>query len=167
MTNRLYRSSREKMIGGVCGGLAEYFDVDVTLIRLIALITLFMGGAGIILYLAALLIIPSDRIDRSMSYDRQGEHVQDIVDEVVQNVKDTARDFGVDSPGNFSSHTEASYSTDNKYSKRGRTAGLMLIILGVLFLLNQWFQFPVWFTLSKMWPLVLIIIGAMLIWKRS
>lgn len=161
MTNRLFRSTKEKMIGGVCGGLAEYFDVDVTLVRLIAIIALFMGGAGIILYVAALLIIPSDRQDRPISYGGQGDHVQDVVDEVVQNVKDTARDFGVDS------YTNSSYSnsTDTRHSQRGRTAGLILIVLGVLFLLNQWF--PVWFTLSKMWPLVLIILGATLIWKRS
>ncbi|AGA68560.1 putative stress-responsive transcriptional regulator [Desulfitobacterium dichloroeliminans LMG P-21439] len=161
MTNRLYRSSREKMIGGVCGGLADYFDVDVTLVRIVALITLFMGGAGILLYLAALVIIPSDRHDRPISYGGQGDHVQDIMDEVVQNVKNTARDFGVDS------HT---YTTSKKdYPRRGRTAGIILVALGVLFLLNQWF--PIWdtlsFILSKMWPLVLIILGATMIWKRS
>ncbi|MGI1658773.1 MAG: PspC domain-containing protein [Desulfitobacterium sp.] len=164
MTNRLYRSSREKMIGGVCGGLADYFEVDVTLVRVVALITLFMGGAGILLYLAALFIIPSDRHERPISYGGQGDHVQDIMDEVVQNVKNTARDFGVDS------HTSSSYTTSSKnYSQRGRTAGIILVALGVLFLLNQWF--PIWdalyFIISKMWPLVLIVLGAMLIWKRS
>lgn len=164
MTNRLFRSSREKMIGGVCGGLAEYFEVDVTLVRLIAIITLFMGGAGIILYIAALLIIPSDQQDRPISYGGQGDHVQDVVNEVVQNVKDTARDFGADSYTS-SSYSSTSYSTDKRHSQRGRTAGLILIVLGALFLLNQWF--PVWFTLSKMWPLVLIILGAALIWKKS
>lgn len=165
MTNRLYRSSREKMVGGVCGGIAEYFDVDVTLVRLIAIITLFMGGAGILLYIAALLIIPSDQRERAFSYGGQGDHVQDIVDEVVQNVKDTARDFGVDSLAGSSANTSSTYTSGKTKSQRGRMAGLMLIIIGVLFLINQWF--PVWHIISKMWPLVLIIIGAALIWKRS
>lgn len=165
MGNRLYRSSREKMIGGVCGGLAEYFNVDVTLVRLIVLVTLFIGGAGILLYVAALLIIPSDQGDRPISYGGQGDHVQDIVDEVVQNVKETARDFGVDSFAASSSYSGSSYSSDKRYSQRGKTAGLILIILGVLFLANQWL--PIWDIVSKMWPLVLIIIGAALIWKRS
>ncbi|MCO5387952.1 MAG: PspC domain-containing protein [Desulfosporosinus sp.] len=43
MPERVYRSVRDKMIGGVCGGLADYFRVDVTLVRLIALIALFAG----------------------------------------------------------------------------------------------------------------------------
>ncbi|HHY28149.1 MAG TPA: PspC domain-containing protein [Desulfitobacterium dehalogenans] len=165
MTHRLYRSSKEKMIGGVCGGMAEYFDVDVTLVRLVALVTLFMGGAGILLYIAALLIIPSDQRDPSISFGGQGEHVQDIVDEVVQNVKDTAREFGVDSFAGSTSYSSSAYSSDTRRSQRGRTAGLILIILGVFFLANQWL--PVWDTISKMWPLVLIIIGAALIWRRS
>ena len=58
MQKRLYRSREEKIIGGVCGGLAEYFNVDPTLIRLaLVLITLF-GGAGIIAYLVLWVIVP-------------------------------------------------------------------------------------------------------------
>lgn len=154
MADRLYRSTREKMIGGVCGGLAEYFDVDVTLVRLIAIITMFMGGVGFLAYIAALVIIPRDRKDNHV-YGGQGDNVQEIVNEVVQNVQETAKGFGMDSERGF----------DKKYTSRNKIAGGILILLGVLFLLNQWF--PVWFALSKMWPLVLIILGATMLWKRS
>ncbi|ACL19375.1 PspC domain-containing protein [Desulfitobacterium hafniense] len=164
MTNRLYRSSREKMIGGVCGGLAEYFDVDVTLVRLVALITLLMGGAGIFLYIAALFVVPGDQSEGPLASGGQRGHVEDIVDEVVQNVKNTARDFGIDSFANSTSYSGSSYSSNKRYSQSGRTAGLILIILGIFLLVNQWF--PVWESISKMWPLVLIMIGAALIWKR-
>jgi len=58
MQKRLYRSREEKIIGGVCGGLAEYLNVDPTLMRLaLVLITLF-GGAGIIAYLVLWVIVP-------------------------------------------------------------------------------------------------------------
>ncbi len=60
MGERLYRSGQEKMVAGVCGGLAEYFDVDVTLVRLIALIAILAWGAGILAYLIAWIIIPLD-----------------------------------------------------------------------------------------------------------
>ena len=50
---RLYRSRDERMIAGVCGGLAEYFEADPTLIRLIWVLIVLMGGAGIIGYLVA------------------------------------------------------------------------------------------------------------------
>lgn len=57
---RLYRSKKQRMIAGVCGGIAEYFDVDPTLIRLLwAVITVFsMFFVGIILYIIAWIIIP-------------------------------------------------------------------------------------------------------------
>jgi phage shock protein PspC (stress-responsive transcriptional regulator) len=51
MEKRLHRSRTEKMIGGVCGGLAEYFGVDPTLIRVIWVLITLMAGAGILLYL--------------------------------------------------------------------------------------------------------------------
>ena len=65
MEKNLYRSTQNKMIAGVCSGLAEYLNIDPTIVRLIwALIAL--GGAGIIAYLIAAIIIPekpSDIID--------------------------------------------------------------------------------------------------------
>jgi len=60
MAKKLHRSTRQKMLGGVCGGLAEYFDLDVSLIRLIfvglALLTAILPMA--LFYLIAWLIIP-------------------------------------------------------------------------------------------------------------
>lgn len=59
---RLYRSRQERVIAGVCGGIAEYFDVDPTIIRLAwAIFTLVSFGAGILAYLIAWLIVPEGR----------------------------------------------------------------------------------------------------------
>ena len=55
---KLYRSRQDSKIAGVCGGIAEYFNIDSTIIRLLAVLTIFFGGGGIIAYLAAWLIIP-------------------------------------------------------------------------------------------------------------
>lgn len=60
MSKRLYRSKRESMICGVCGGIAEYFDVDPTLIRLGAVILIFGWGSGLLAYLVAAIIIPKN-----------------------------------------------------------------------------------------------------------
>ncbi len=49
MQKRLYRSRTEKMIAGVCGGLAEYFDIDPTIIRILWVLITFLGGAGALL----------------------------------------------------------------------------------------------------------------------
>lgn len=60
MTKRLYRSRTDRKIGGVCGGLGEYFNVDPTIFRLVLLFTLFSAGVGIFPYLIAMLIIPNE-----------------------------------------------------------------------------------------------------------
>jgi len=54
---RLYRSNKDKRLGGVCGGIAEYFNVDSVLIRIIAVLLLFMGP-GFFAYIIAWIIVP-------------------------------------------------------------------------------------------------------------
>ena len=54
---RLYRSSTNYMICGVCGGIGEYFNIDPTLVRLAWVIFSFMGGSGILAYIIASIII--------------------------------------------------------------------------------------------------------------
>ena len=56
---RLYRSKKERMLGGVCGGLGEHLDIDPTVIRLIwAVVTVMSFGTGIVVYILAWIIIP-------------------------------------------------------------------------------------------------------------
>ena len=58
---RLYRVTSEKRIGGVCAGLARYFEVDVTLVRLLVVAaTLCSGGLGLLAYIAAWIIMPRE-----------------------------------------------------------------------------------------------------------
>ena len=55
---KLYRSKEERVIGGVCGGIAEYLNVDPTLIRVLWVLGSLAWGAGILAYLIAWIIIP-------------------------------------------------------------------------------------------------------------
>ncbi|HDR53423.1 MAG TPA: PspC domain-containing protein [archaeon] len=57
-TKKLYRSGKDKIFGGVCGGLAEYLGVDATLIRVIWAATMFLWGIGAGVYLLAWILIP-------------------------------------------------------------------------------------------------------------
>lgn len=58
---RLYRSEKDKMIGGVCGGIAKYFGVDPVLIRVIAIILFFMSGFGFLAYIIMWIIMPLEK----------------------------------------------------------------------------------------------------------
>src|SRR6185436_7677772 len=57
---RLYRASSGRIIGGVCAGLGRYFNVDPIIFRIGAVVLAFVGGAGLLAYLAALLLIPAE-----------------------------------------------------------------------------------------------------------
>ena len=58
MKKRLYRSRKDKMLAGVCGGLAEYFDVDPSLVRLATVLLCLYAGTGLLVYIIAAIIIP-------------------------------------------------------------------------------------------------------------
>ena len=60
MNKKLYRSKVDSMICGVCGGLGEYFEVDSTIVRLIAIVLIFGWGSGLVGYLVAAIIIPKN-----------------------------------------------------------------------------------------------------------
>ena len=57
---RLYKSRKNKMIGGVCGGLAEYFNIDPTIVRIIAGVLCLIRGAGLLVYIIACIVMPYD-----------------------------------------------------------------------------------------------------------
>ena len=58
MSKRLYKSRDDRMLSGVCGGIAEYFDIDPTLVRLGWALFCALGGSGILVYIIAAVIIP-------------------------------------------------------------------------------------------------------------
>ena len=60
MSKRLYRSNKDKMVCGVCGGIAEYFDIDPTIVRLVAVLLIFGWGSGLLAYLVAAIIVPKN-----------------------------------------------------------------------------------------------------------
>jgi len=57
---RLVRSSSQKMIAGVCGGVAQYLGWDVTIVRLLWIVLTLAGGSGILIYLILWLVMPRD-----------------------------------------------------------------------------------------------------------
>lgn len=60
MYKKLYRSRNERMIAGVCGGIANYFSIDPTLIRLLWIFLAFIAGGGILAYIIAWIVIPEE-----------------------------------------------------------------------------------------------------------
>ncbi len=58
MEKKLYKSKTDKKICGVCGGLAQYLNIDATIVRLVLAFSVLFGGVGLLAYFIAALIIP-------------------------------------------------------------------------------------------------------------
>lgn len=65
MSKKLYRSRVDCKIGGVCGGLAQYFNIDPTIVRIVAVLLIFADGVGLLAYLIAWIIVPREPIAAS------------------------------------------------------------------------------------------------------
>ena len=62
-TRRLYRSRTDRQLAGVCGGLAQYFNIDATLIRVLFVVLALLGGPGLVIYLLMWILVPEEPAD--------------------------------------------------------------------------------------------------------
>jgi phage shock protein C len=75
---RLYKSRKNKVIDGVCGGIAEYFEVDPVLVRVLFVLFLFMGGSAFIAYIVGMIIIPKEPQDLRQKQEKAKEETQPV-----------------------------------------------------------------------------------------
>ena len=141
MTKKLYRSRSQIMIGGVCGGLSEYFDVDVTIFRLVWVLFFFFGGAGFLAYLVAWIIIPQE--PSGYQEEKKTEFLADPEEDSFRGPEE----------GNPSSLTEAE---EKALRDRNKLLGLVFILVGIYFFASQFL--PV-VRLGRYWPVLLILMG--------
>jgi phage shock protein C len=141
---RLYRSKTDRMVSGVCGGLAQYFSIDVTLVRLMFLLLLFFGGGGFFIYIVMAIIVPEEGSTAGTSQEVMQANAQDF----ASRAKELGQGFGSGT---------ASPSASNRQGPL--LFGGALIALGVLFLVQNLLNI----SFSQFWPLILIVIGAALL----
>lgn len=60
---KLYRSRKNRLVGGVCGGIGDHYNIDPTIVRLLWVIFILSGGAGLLAYLIAIVLIPESPLD--------------------------------------------------------------------------------------------------------
>ena len=145
MRNKLYRSSKDCMIGGICGGIAEYFDIDSTLVRLLAVLVVLLGGAGVIAYLIAWIVIPKNPEQESDEKFEKREKIKEKIKKGAENVIEEVKE-----------HFESKESNHNIERNRRIWGGIIVIIIGVIFLSGSLFHWVAW---SNLWPLIVIALG--------
>lgn len=143
----IYRSEDNKIMGGVCGGLGEYFNLDPNVIRVIFVLLAVFGGSGFLIYIILWIMLPSK------SQANLGKnHLKENLREMKEKVSQFAHDF------------KNSAKSDNKQDSKNLFA-FIAILLGIIFLLQN-FGFGDLFNLSRLWPVILIALGISFMFKR-
>jgi phage shock protein C len=148
VSGRLERSRTNRVISGVCGGIAEYLDIDATFVRVVMVILAFPFGFGVLLYFLLLFLMPNPG-------------------ETAPFVRPAGSTTAGDPAAAAQVATIVRPPTDPAELERRRNGlGILLVAVGVLFMLGNlgWFRFLDW---RDVWPLVLIAIGVYFIAQRS
>lgn len=142
MSKKLTRDLNDKMIAGVAAGLAQYFQLEVTWVRIAFVLATFFGGGGLWIYLILWIAVPEN--NHSFNFDAQAPIVEDFV------VNDPRK-------------------TQHKKEKINGSliGGLIMIALGSYFLLDEFDIVPDWFNISKLWPLIFVFIGLSILVKGA
>jgi phage shock protein C len=144
MEKKLYRDQYHKMIGGVCAGLAEYLDMDITVVRLLFAFAFFIMGIGLIPYLILWIVLPKKYYNPFITPSDPAT-VDYIVPPITSNLP-----LGTIPP--------------KQRSNAGLVIGVVLIILGGAYLMHEFDLIPD-FHIHRLWPVFIIAIGIGLILK--
>ena len=150
MSGRLERSRTNRVISGVCGGIADYLDIDATFVRVVMVILAFPFGVGVLIYFLLLFLMPNPGEATPFVRPVTGDPTADAaVDPTVAVTPAAPR------------------VVDPLVTERRRNGlGILLVAVGAVFLLGNMgaFRFIDW---HYIWPVVLIAIGVYFIAQRS
>jgi phage shock protein PspC (stress-responsive transcriptional regulator) len=147
---RLHRSRTDRMVFGVCGGLADYFNVDSTLVRVIFVLFAIMPGAGLLAYIILALVVPLEAANgadtRPLDLKKNSEDVARQARGMAETIVQEARKHGLRSSGSR------------------KLLGLLIVIIGLALIAQQYV--PHWIAWSTTWYVLLILVGLYFIAKK-
>lgn len=144
MNKKLNRSVKDKVIGGVAGGLADYFEIDPVIVRVLFVVSLFFHGAGLIAYIILWITLPE----------------APYVFETASNSTASGSQAADTPPLSNDAAAEYFKSLDEKKMKRNRNIGIVLLVLGCIFLADNFIP-KIHF--ADFWPIVLVALGLSLL----
>jgi phage shock protein PspC (stress-responsive transcriptional regulator) len=160
MRDRLYRSKKDRIIGGVCSGLAEYFGIDPVIVRIIFAVLVIGKGVGLLAYIILWIVVPEEPIEHyyaRFNQNRTPNQSSGTSPEGENQPADSASGTGID---NQPQGTNYEFYPPARKNSGGLVFGIILILIGLLFLF--WNIIPS-FDLELFFPLVCLIVGVFLI----
>lgn len=145
MEKKLYRDEHRKVIGGVCAGLADYFDIDIAIVRALFLLTFIFMGTGLMVYIVLWIVLPK----KDYNFYNPG------VDYRVP-PQEPFNPFG--NQPQQGNPFEGNVPKKKGASTAGLIIGVILIFIGASFLLHELHLFRFWH-MGKLWPVILVVIG--------
>jgi len=140
---KLYRSLSDRMIGGVCGGLGTFLNIDPVFIRLLFVLLLFGSDFGFILYLLLWIVIPEEGKAYGFKEESVGERVKSMGNDIQQAVT-------------------------QPHPQSGLILGIGLIAVGGLMFLDRMdFSWLRWVDIDYIWPILLIVGGVVLLFRKN
>lgn len=160
MDRKLYRDEYHKKIAGVCAGLAEYFNIDVAIVRVVFVLALIFHGGGLLIYIIFWIVLPKKPfpVNPNVDYRVPPENPGDIPNQFRG---------APYSGGSFANQTFANQPfAGQPYPVQPRNStslvaiifGVILIMIGGTILLDDFDILPDW-DFGQLWPVILIVIG--------
>jgi phage shock protein PspC (stress-responsive transcriptional regulator) len=151
---KLTRSKKERIFFGVCGGIAHFFGIDPTFVRLAFLLLAFMNGLGFWLYVILLIIVPEEAGNGTAIDGGRKENLRTMANDI----KGKAETFG----------EKFEICKGEKGSSTRNLFGVLIVLIGLMFLINQFFpeqQIFQWYG-RFLWPIVAILLGVFIIVRK-
>ena len=139
---RFYRSTIDKKVAGVAGGLADYFEIDSLLVRLIFVILALAGGGGVLIYIILWIVTPEKPFEMKQTQNSS-------------TMENQQSNYGDQKPPEENQHQKS--SRPDQRHRGNLIGGLVLITLGILFLADEFIPH---ISFGDLWPVILIVIGA-------
>ncbi|PID94281.1 MAG: hypothetical protein CSA95_03700 [Bacteroidetes bacterium] len=155
---RFYRSIRHRVIGGICGGLGNYFMIDPVIIRILFIILTFAGGGGLLIYIILWILVPEELPHFTQNHRNYSTHKSTSFNTNTMNTENA--------PYEEMESTPSGNNTPKKSPEKNNgtlIAGIMLIVLGCMFLMDRFIPH---ISFGDLWPLILVVIGAILIYEN-
>ncbi|MBQ8222677.1 MAG: PspC domain-containing protein [Bacteroidales bacterium] len=147
---KLERNPMNKVIGGVCSGLADYFNLDIALVRVAFVIAGLFASFGFWLYIILWIVLPENGSQRTTDSRQQSSQTQWSADD-----------------SSYTTNGSNNQTEENESNSKKTTsiiAGASIILIGLIFLVNNFVPISwVW----KLWPLILVVIGMVMIFNAT